>query len=83
MIDWTLDGRGQIVAPVSTGFSLAVLRPPLLAIQIRCEASQTVDSRKDRHLQFRMSVQGAREFAAALLHAAQTVEDSPEVGRLH
>jgi len=82
-IDWVLDRRGRIVAPVSTGFSLAVLQAPLIAVQVRCDPSLQIGSEDQRSLQFRMSVAGAREFAAALLHAAEMAEDAPEVGRLN
>jgi len=82
-IEWVLDGRGRIVAPVLTGFSLAVLQPPLVAVQVKCEASQGAGSPGERHLQFQISPKGARELAAALLHAAQVVEDAPEVGKLN
>jgi hypothetical protein len=83
-IDWATDERGRIVAPVSTGFSLAALRPPLLALQVRCEApGRAPGSQDERRVQFQISAVGARELAAALLHAAQLLEDSPEVGRLN
>jgi len=83
-IEWVLDGRGRIAAPVSTGFSLAVLQPPLVAVQVKCEGTNTATgSQEERRLQFRISAVGARELAEALLHAAQVLEDSPEVRLLN
>jgi len=82
-IEWVKDERGRIVAPVSTGFGLAVLQASLIAVQVRCEDPTTSGSPDGRRLQFQISARGAQELAAALLHAAQAVEDAPEVGRLN
>jgi len=82
-IDWVLDERGRLDAPVLRGFSLAVVRPPLVTIQLRCEAPGTAGSAGDRRLQLRVTAEGARDLAEALLHAAQLIDDAPEVGRLN
>jgi hypothetical protein len=82
-IDWKVDGRGRIVAPLSIGFGLAVLQAPMIAVQLRCEEPAVLGPSEGRRLQFQISAVGARELAAALLLAALTVEDAPEAGMLN
>jgi hypothetical protein len=82
-IDWVLDERGRLDAPVLVGFSLAILGAPLLAVQLRCQSREMSGSPDERRLQLRMSAEAARELAAALLGASQSLEDSPAAGRLN
>jgi hypothetical protein len=82
-IEWVLDKRGRVDAPVLVGFAMAILAAPLLAVQLRCQAQEMSGSPDERRLQLRMSAQAARELAAALFAASQLLDDSPEVGHLN
>jgi hypothetical protein len=81
--EWMKDEQGRVVLPVSTGFSLGVLQPPLIAVQVRYEEPAASDTAEEQRLQFQLPVEGAREFAAALLKAVEAIEHAPEIGRLN
>lgn len=80
-IDWEVDGRGRIVAPPVIGFGVSILQAPLMAVQLRCEERETAGPQEGRRLQCQISAAGARDLAAALLYAAQLIEDAPEAGK--
>jgi hypothetical protein len=79
-IDWNLNDDGEIELPALTGFSVAVLPQAMLAVQLRCGPN---DLPGGRRLQIGMTADAAREFAAALLQAAEVMGNTPGAGRLN
>jgi hypothetical protein len=75
-MNWDLDDDGQMELPVLTGFAIAALPQEMLAVQLRCGPD---DLREGRRLQIGISAEAARELAASLLQAAESVGDIPDI----
>jgi hypothetical protein len=52
-------------------------------VQLRCAVTGRTPVQEDLRLQCGVNIEGARELAAALLKAAQLMEDTPVVARLN
>jgi len=81
---WNVDADGKMEIPMLSGFSMAALEHRnVLLVQLRCAVTGPMPFQEDLRLQCGLNIEGARELAAALLKAAQLMEDAPVVGKLN
>jgi hypothetical protein len=83
-ISWKRNPAGNVQLSVLTGFGLGVLSEGLIAVQLRTALSP-IQARLGRSMRFQlgMNATGARELAAALLEAADALDNAPASGKLN